>query len=528
MSSPRRALALAVVSFAVLVLPAPSAPAQEDATISCLTFVEDVGMACPREGGLFEVYAPDGSSLGFTHGGDASLPLTGSVPLDRSGERSDGDDAPAADVPAGEAGLDYVPTAPRCVEGRPGQFYALVIYARAADDADRYATVAPQIRSVVRAANGWMEEAALATGAPSADFRVHCTSGQITVVNAVLPTSVTRSNFGTIVGDLWRQGFTDKNVKHWIFFDDTRACGCAGQGNVAWDDRPLRENQNNGNLFPMYAISYGYMSAYVMLHELGHNLGAVQLSAPHTSGAWHCNDGYDVMCYRDGGPKSSAYTTTACAAQVWDCRKDDYFNANPPNGSYLATHWNIGARHVRFVDWGDTAPPVARILRPSPGGVSSGCVHSLALPGPAAKQGRGEPFVPPPEVPVWPFPLATPTAPELPTEVAPPPFAAPALPPEAPALPVETPALDSNALPAIAAKKLCVLVEAVDVDSEVAGVVVSLDGLTKATITRPNAGATGYRVEIPVPKPMGLVTIGIEAYDLNGNSVSAERLVVAI
>lgn len=486
----------------------PAAPAQEDAS-SCLTPVPDVGLACPRENGLYEVFAPDGSSLGFTHGGDA---------------------APSSELALAE-GADYVPTAPRCVEGRPGQFYALVIYARAADDVDRYAQLAPQIRNVVRQANGWMEEAALATGAPSADFRVHCTAGEITVLNLVLPTSVTRSSFGTIVGDLYRLGYSDRNVKHWIFFDDPRACGCAGQGNVAWDDRPIRENQNNGNLFPMYAISYGYMSAYVMLHELGHNLGAVQISAPHSSGAWHCNDGYDVMCYRDGGPKSGGYTTSACPAMVWDCRKDDYFNANPANGSYLATHWNIGARHVRYVDWGDTASPSLRFDRPSAAGVSGGCGALVELPSlsPRRSQSRYPPFTGPPEAPVWPFPLETPTpGAVLPSEVAAPPFALPPLPPEAPPLPPEAPALDSEDLPALVAKKLCVRVNAVDAESEVAGVVVSLDGAPRATITRPNAGATGYQVELPVPKPMGLVTVTAEAYDLNGNAAFAERLVVAL
>ena len=90
-----------------------------------------------------------------------------------------------------------------------------------------------------------------------------------------------------------------------------------------------------------------------MLHEMTHNLGAVQWTAPHTShndtngsAYGHCWDGYDVMCYRDG-PFPAHDMTYDCPQlgavmnQSYDCGGDDYFNVAPPAGSYLATHWNI-------------------------------------------------------------------------------------------------------------------------------------------------------------------------------------------
>ena len=89
------------------------------------------------------------------------------------------------------------------------------------------------------------------------------------------------------------------------------------------------------------------------LHELSHNLGAVQFSAPNSSGAGHCNDQFDLMCYEDGG-SGSLFADPNCDGdlslpsdpygadlQAWDCNKDDYFNPSPPGGSYLATHWNL-------------------------------------------------------------------------------------------------------------------------------------------------------------------------------------------
>jgi hypothetical protein len=85
----------------------------------------------------------------------------------------------------------------------------------------------------------------------------------------------------------------------------------------------------------------------VMLHEITHNLGAVHHSAPHSTPAGHCWDGYDVMCYQDGSSGTQPYTTSVCPSvagaisQIYDCGHDDYFNPDPAPGSYLATHWNV-------------------------------------------------------------------------------------------------------------------------------------------------------------------------------------------
>jgi hypothetical protein len=83
-----------------------------------------------------------------------------------------------------------------------------------------------------------------------------------------------------------------------------------------------------------------------MLHEITHNLGAVQDSAPNSSfklsgsqSRAHCTDGRDIMC------RGIAKDPFPCRVEEYDCNKDDYFNVNPPPGSYLDTHWNV-ARSV--------------------------------------------------------------------------------------------------------------------------------------------------------------------------------------
>ncbi len=82
------------------------------------------------------------------------------------------------------------------------------------------------------------------------------------------------------------------------------------------------------------------------LHEIFHNLGAVQTDAPNGQSG-HCNDGADLMClgYRQGGPFCEPQPNNDNAI---DCGGDDYFNVNPAPGSYLASHWNI-ARDSLFL-----------------------------------------------------------------------------------------------------------------------------------------------------------------------------------
>ncbi|HET6405216.1 MAG TPA: hypothetical protein VFH78_11250, partial [Candidatus Thermoplasmatota archaeon] len=94
----------------------------------------------------------------------------------------------------------------------------------------------------------------------------------------------------------------------------------------------------------------------VILHEMTHGMGGVQMSAPHSSGGWHCNDGWDIMCYADGGSTSQYGTTCQSvgftwsgASQPYDCGNDDYFHPSPAPGSYLDTHWNVGADYNRFL-----------------------------------------------------------------------------------------------------------------------------------------------------------------------------------
>jgi hypothetical protein len=90
------------------------------------------------------------------------------------------------------------------------------------------------------------------------------------------------------------------------------------------------------------------------LHEMSHNLGAVQWSSPHSTQPpgftlpryGHCWQGADVMCYVEdsGAAHAMQYDCPRVGGaipQAYDCGRDDYFNPAPPAGSYLADHWNV-------------------------------------------------------------------------------------------------------------------------------------------------------------------------------------------
>lgn len=84
----------------------------------------------------------------------------------------------------------------------------------------------------------------------------------------------------------------------------------------------------------------GGTGARTELHELFHNLGAVNQSAPNANGSdAHCLDDNDIMCQvgANGTPKFLRCNTRI---EQLDCGSDDYFNARPPVGSYLSTSWN--------------------------------------------------------------------------------------------------------------------------------------------------------------------------------------------
>ncbi|MCB9415169.1 MAG: hypothetical protein H6526_07785, partial [Actinobacteria bacterium] len=98
-----------------------------------------------------------------------------------------------------------------------------------------------------------------------------------------------------------------------------------------------------------WSSSWGFV--WVDTHEMIHALGAVSSAAPHATGKAHCYDGYDVMCYRDGGPGWRKVVRCAWPGAQYrlDCGDDDYFAVNPRRGSWLARNPAANVANSRFL-----------------------------------------------------------------------------------------------------------------------------------------------------------------------------------
>lgn len=212
------------------------------------------------------------------------------------------------------------------------------VYAVAADRTDRYVGLVETIRQDAKNVDAIFNSSAAATGGVRHVRFVTGTGCAVDVAHVVLSAGGDDS-FTNTMNELNAQGFNRTDRKYLVWVDANVYCGIA---NVSGDDRKTASNWNNSG--PDYARSdVGCWGGHTEAHELMHTLGGVQLSAPHSSGGYHCVDEYDVMCYSDspGFPAMQLLCLPSSPNEkLLDCGHDDYFHTDPPAGNYLATHWN--------------------------------------------------------------------------------------------------------------------------------------------------------------------------------------------
>jgi hypothetical protein len=280
------------------------------------------------ESGLYKVNTDRGRSL-VTHGPDTRAEVMAS--------KSTGSGVAAPDAER----------SPVCASDH----YQRFLYAYPSGAANRLGTVAPGIQEVVRGMDATLNRDSLDSGGPTADYKVLCDSAGGIRVDAFASSG---SDFNTIVSAARSAGFNLANANYTIFFDSSLS-GYCGIGSFLPDETPGPTNINN--VGGGYAIVYsGCWDVETAMHEDGHNQGAVQYSAPDSTGSGaHCYDEQDVMCYSpDGGDRHQSGTVERCSDRIhFDCNHDDYFNTAPAPGSYLATHWNLGSSANRFIGLGN-------------------------------------------------------------------------------------------------------------------------------------------------------------------------------
>ena len=152
-----------------------------------------------------------------------------------------------------------------------------------------------QIRAWALLAQRIFEDSAAETGGMRRLRFVQDVSCNIIVRKVNFDQNTDDDTFGALQIELARQGYNRPDRKY-MLFSDAAGNGICGIANVKNDDQPGPANANNTG--PRYGrTDAGCWGARVPAHELMHNLGGVQRSAPHTSNGWHCIDEYDRMCY---------------------------------------------------------------------------------------------------------------------------------------------------------------------------------------------------------------------------------------
>jgi hypothetical protein len=279
---------------------------------------------------------------------------------------------PAAATPAQWARL--------CHDGGVTGKRVEILYGVPLDRANRYAEMLATMRNVLVEVAGNLDDSDVAT---TQHYRFLCENGvDVTIRNlTLLPVGSDASfTWQDYVDSLQRQvalglgpkDYVDNDRVYMTFVDQiTNVYPYGGQGSIFNDDRP-EPSANYNNIYAKYSMT-AYFSARVVAHEVGHNIGAVQHSAPHASGGYHCHEDGDLMCYQDGGSYFQAggqmtYPCPGAQANLMDCGKDDYYHpGTPAAASYLATHWNTANSGFLTPAEPDTTPPAIVSTAPAAG-----------------------------------------------------------------------------------------------------------------------------------------------------------------
>jgi hypothetical protein len=225
------------------------------------------------------------------------------------------------------------------VAGRIGDPQVHAIYVYPAKAASRYATFAAMFEADARQASGLLE--ATRGRAIRWDLR---SSGFVDVTvfqSRYRAQQLAGGNqFSLVANELAASGkFSNANKKYVAWLD--AGSGYCGQGTLYADSSRAQTNANNTQrttaiVYRPYPTSDpttgGFCRGRTLLHELGHNLGAVQPAAPNDFDGAHCDDSAeDVMCYTaNAEAKLGAAADTGEA--VFDWGDNDYWS---PTGTAL-------------------------------------------------------------------------------------------------------------------------------------------------------------------------------------------------
>ncbi|HEX7166631.1 MAG TPA: hypothetical protein VF230_06600 [Acidimicrobiales bacterium] len=218
--------------------------------------------------------------------------------------------------------------------GKP-QLHA--VYIHPADKPSRFGTYASMFQADARQASQFLLDTRQRSLRWDEAVRGSGRYLDITVVRSAYKAKqlATGSQFDLVSRDLSRVFPTSNpayaNKKFVVWLDaDSRYCG---QGSLYQDTRRQAGNYNErrttGIVYRPYtsdALTGGWCRGRTLLHEIGHNLGALQQVAPNAFDGAHCDDDdNDVMCY-------TAQAASGAGVAVFDAGSNDYWD---PEGGKL-------------------------------------------------------------------------------------------------------------------------------------------------------------------------------------------------
>jgi hypothetical protein len=166
------------------------------------------------------------------------------------------------------------------------------------------------------------------------------------------------SQFSLVANELAAKGFNNPNKKYAVWLDaGSRYCG---QGELYQDTRRSDQNYNERRttaiVYRPYSTSDpltgGFCRGRTLLHELGHNMGALQSVAPNQFDGAHCDDSAeDVMCY-------TSQTNNDTGNAMFDYNKDDYWDpaAADPASTTKLSWWTVNNSKYICPSAGCTSP----------------------------------------------------------------------------------------------------------------------------------------------------------------------------
>ncbi len=230
-----------------------------------------------------------------------------------------------------------------------------VLYVRETTTPSRFTSVLPALRNEVANVDDVVAVSAEQTGGLRRVRWVHDADCAPVIEEVVLPAGSLGAEWRTTVSAMSAAGYKANDRKYLMFADAQALCGI---GSVYADSSSSATNHNN--VYGGYAridTPCWSTSHSLAAHELTHNLGGVQGSAPHATVKGHCYDESDLMCYDDGSGVAMKQVCAGAQEDLLDCNKDDYFSTAPPANSYLATNWNVASSG--FLDRTLTEPPAS-------------------------------------------------------------------------------------------------------------------------------------------------------------------------